>query len=280
MASSPEDRATREIEELRQLFAKPVRRQTPEPDQAANAKHADTTTHGQADTTTHGQADTTTHGQAKEMGEDVTTGAGQAADVAAPAADPEDQGPPDGQPEPPKGQIPRRVTGSVSSRTLVSKDEPETADPRLDEAVGEPAEPEVIAAPVERLVPVEPSLSPALDEPRPGRHPWRIIGLAAVLLAVAFVFGIWLGQGLSDDGQTTAQSPETPASTQPVQVVTTASAPPAAIREACLETARLADQVIDLLVANKRGRELDPLLRAYGTASQRCRATVDAGQPP
>jgi hypothetical protein len=283
MSSSPEDRAKREIEQLRRLFAEPVRRVTSEPDQAAEAgpssvdpEQTQVGSPGSADA----DQDAGTHGTADEPdGEGLeadATGSAQASD----AADTGDQSSSSEDRPPPDKPAPRRPTGSVSSRTLAVEHEPEAPLP-IREGDGDQREQDALERPARRLVPLEPS-PPQPGEPRPRRRAGRAVLTAVILLAVAAAFGLgtWLGQGLQGDRGSAGAAVTSTVETQSVQAATTASAPPAALRDACLETAQLADRVIDLLVANKRGRELDPLLRAYGQASQRCRAAANAGPTP
>jgi hypothetical protein len=284
MSSSPEDRATREIEELRRLFAKPVRRVTSEPDQAPEAgpssvdpERTQAGSPGPADA----DQDAGPLGPAEEPdGEGLeadATGSAQTPD----AADTGDQSSPSEDRPPPDEPAPRRPTGSVSSRTLAVEHEPEAPLSIREEGDGDQREQDALERPARRLVPLEPSPPPS-GQPRPRRRAGRAVLAAVIVLAVAAAFGLgtWLGQGLQGDRGSAGAAVTPTVDTQSVQAATTASAPPAALRDACLETAQLADRVIDLLVADKRGRELDPLLRAYGQASQRCRAAANAGPTP
>jgi hypothetical protein len=276
MSSSPEDRATREIEELRRLFAEPVRRVTSEPDQATQAgqsgvdpEQLQVGSPGPADA----DQDAGTHGSAEEPDgaglEADATGSGQAPA----AAGTSDRSSSSGDPPPSDEPAPRRPTGSVSSRSLVTEPEAQAPGAVPADEAGDPVEQDVPEPPAQRLVLVEPDYPTTRDQPRP-RQRAAVAVLAALLLIGAFGLGIWVGQGLAAGREPATSASGVPGtSAPPVQAPASASTRGTA-PNACLDTVRLGDQVIAMLVANKRGRELDPVLRAYGTASQQCRAAA------
>ena len=130
-----------------------------------------------------------------------------------------------------------------------------------------------------------PGAGPAADQRRPALPSGRrglavLLATAAVVgLVVAFAVGLRLGQAQASP-EPAARTPAPPAAQSSVvtgqaaatTVSTVVTAPPA-----CLETARLGDRVIDLLVANRRGPELDRALDGYLAASQRCRRAAAPG---
>jgi hypothetical protein len=123
----------------------------------------------------------------------------------------------------------------------------------------EPARPEPApAAATETLL-----LPTPVQVPRPALPGWLLI-----LPALTLVVGLVAGFGL---GSTWADEPATASATQPT------TAPPTSVvrltaTSACLETARKADQLIELLVTNeRRGDRVAELLVAYGVASRQCR---------
>jgi hypothetical protein len=90
----------------------------------------------------------------------------------------------------------------------------------------------------------------------------------AVTLAVGMVLGFAVGSVRSGE-PTSAPAPRAPA-TQPTQAPQTSVVVPSGASSACLETATRADQLIDLLISNRRSRAAD-LLVAYTVASRQCR---------
>jgi hypothetical protein len=157
----------------------------------------------------------------------------------------------------------RSPTGALSSRSLAGPVRP--------------------GAPVaNRFVVVGNEPSQAVDEPsqavdeqpvqRRGPRLWAVALLATVLV-LAFGGGAWLGQALRPTALAPAAGAAGPAPVIPSTVVTTAP-PLARAPEPCLETARLGDRVIDLMVSNRRGLEVDQAQLAYLLASRRCRASA------
>jgi hypothetical protein len=150
----------------------------------------------------------------------------------------------------------RSPTGALSSRMLAGPDRP--------------------GAPVASgSVPMGNEPSQAVDE-QPGRRRgprlWTVALLVTVLV-LAFGGGAWLGQQLRPTAQAPAAEGADPAPVIASTVVTTAP-PLTRASEACLETARLGDRLIDLMVANRRGLEVDQAQLEYFLASRRCRANA------
>jgi hypothetical protein len=110
---------------------------------------------------------------------------------------------------------------------------------------------------------------PALELAEPWSRPpsW----LVAAGVGLLFVLGIGLGYLLprSGAGAQPASVPRPSAATPAAPPPTTA--PPAVVPRSCLQTARLGDEVIHLLVTNVRTRRLAVALKAYTLASQACR---------
>ena len=131
----------------------------------------------------------------------------------------------------------------------------------------EPDKPEpapAAAAVTETLV-----LPTPVQVPPPTLPAWLFI-LPALTLVVGLVAGFGLGATRADEPATASatRSPATPPTTAPpTSVVVRLTA-----TSACLETAKRADRLIELLVTNKpRGDRVAELLIAYGVASRQCR---------
>jgi hypothetical protein len=280
MPSSHEDRATREIDELRRLFAEPPRRVTARPNRRpdAGAGRGGDDPHGSGGPgPTEADQDAGDDGAADAPGADLREAGATAADAAdvAQAGNPADTGgerSPSGHPPPPGDPPPRTPKGSVSSRSLAAMQEHGAPGPVPEEDDGQ-EDRDAVEPPAWRLTPAESSPAPP-PAPQPQRRTLPAVLVVALLLAAAFGLGAWIGFGLDAGRQPAAASPGPSGVAPPVHTETTAPAAQTSVPQACLDTARLADRVIDLLVANRRGRELDGVLRAYGQASQRCRAAA------
>jgi hypothetical protein len=99
---------------------------------------------------------------------------------------------------------------------------------------------------------------------RPALPGWLLV-LPALTLVVGLVAGFGLGSTWADE-PATASATRSPATAPPTSVVRLTAT------SACLETARKADQLIELLVTNeRRGDRVAELLVAYGVASRQCR---------
>jgi hypothetical protein len=122
--------------------------------------------------------------------------------------------------------------------------------------------------------PAPPSEQRALPAPSPapplfaGRPRWWWAAALTLLFLVGGLFG-WLLRG---DGESPPPTPTTVA-----QAVVPPAPPETVIRtktsvpEACLDTAKLGDEVIARLTRNQRDNRLFPALRKYTIASQACR---------
>ena len=127
----------------------------------------------------------------------------------------------------------------------------------------EPASP---ADPAEQAQPRALPPPPSPDPPARPRWQW----LAAV--ALIFTLGAGFGYLLPRSGAGAQPAPPQPSATAPAAPQTSAAPTPKdAVPRVCLETARLADHTIHLLVTNVRDRRLAESLKAYTLASQACR---------
>jgi hypothetical protein len=241
----PEERAERDIEELRRLFAGTGRRPTRR----------------------FGEIVAAAERQAARAAEAAAEDAGAAATKALPAP-PRRSGPspprrsspaPDGPPEPHAADR----TGTRAEPDAAGAEAPEGAEAAETPHQGSreaPAPP----APVPAARPVAGERRP-LPPPRRGRA--LLVATALVGAVGAFAAGLWLGQAqASPEPSSTAPVPQSVV-TEPASVTTAASVVP----PACLDTARFGDQVIDLLVGNRRGPELARALGRYADASRACR---------
>jgi hypothetical protein len=114
------------------------------------------------------------------------------------------------------------------------------------------------------------------------RFDWQplVWALAVLTLVVGAVLGFLLGTTQAH------RQPVTAASTAVAPAPTTRPAPPPATKlvvrnyasPACLETARRADRLIDLLIRNQRTDAAKRLLVAYTVAARQCRK--DASPTP
>lgn len=100
------------------------------------------------------------------------------------------------------------------------------------------------------------------------RRPWLLIALA-LTLAVGMVLGLALGSRRVGREPTNAPVARPPA-TQPAAAPVTSVVVRPTASSACLETARRADELIQLLITNRRTRAAK-LLVAYSVASRQCR---------
>ena len=116
----------------------------------------------------------------------------------------------------------------------------------------------------------QPPPNPPPDPPReqPARPRWRWLGATVLIFALGTGFGYLLPR--SGAGAQPAPAAPQPSATTPAAPRTT-TAPRAVVPRSCLQTARLGDEVIHLLVTNVRNRRLAVALKAYTLASQACR---------
>jgi len=96
---------------------------------------------------------------------------------------------------------------------------------------------------------------------------------SAVTLAVGMVLGFALGSARSG-GEPAGATVARPPATRPAPAPVTSATVRSVATPACLETATRGDEIIDLLVKNRRGRAAD-LLGAYTIASRQCRRDAD-----
>jgi hypothetical protein len=123
--------------------------------------------------------------------------------------------------------------------------------------------------------PAPPSEQRALPAPPPApplfaRRPrWWWAAALTLLFLVGGLFG-WLlrGEGASADQPPT---PTTMAAAVPPAPPETVLRTRTSVPEACLDTAKLGDEVIARLTSNQRDNRLFPALRKYTIASQACR---------
>ena len=106
-----------------------------------------------------------------------------------------------------------------------------------------------------------------LRAPRRPPRAWLLLALAGTL-AVGLLLGFALGSARAGGEPTSAPATSSPV-TQPAPPSTSVVVRPTA-SSACLETARRGDQIIHLLLTNRRSRAAD-LLVAYTVASRQCR---------
>jgi len=126
-----------------------------------------------------------------------------------------------------------------------------------------PGPPSLPAPAVDDQQPVTP-----VQAPRRTRRAWLLAALA-VTIAVGMVLGFALGSWRSG-GEPASATATRPPTTQPTPAPVTSVVVRPTASPACLETATRADQIIDLLVKNRRSRAAD-LLVAYTIASRQCR---------
>jgi hypothetical protein len=110
------------------------------------------------------------------------------------------------------------------------------------------------------------------EAPSRTRRAWLLVAWTATL-AVAAALGFALGSARAGGEPTGATAPRPPA-TQPAPVPSSMLVAPPTASPACLETAKRADEVIHLLIGNRRDAAAERLV-AYTIASRQCRR--DAG---
>jgi hypothetical protein len=117
----------------------------------------------------------------------------------------------------------------------------------------------------ERSLVLTRSIAPPATQPAPPR--WLV---AAV--ALLFVLGIGVGYALPRAGSNHPPPPPAPSTAQPpLRAQPQQPQPVPSVPQACLDTARKADQMIYLFTINDRSRRLVRALKAYTLASQACR---------
>jgi hypothetical protein len=96
------------------------------------------------------------------------------------------------------------------------------------------------------------------------------VGIALALALVAFAAGLRLGQEQGDPQASTVRPSPVPDTTVPPP---SAEGPQATTR-ACLDTARRGDAVIAMLIQNIHDRRLEDAMEAYDVASRQCRSAA------
>ena len=122
--------------------------------------------------------------------------------------------------------------------------------------------------------PAPPSEQRALPAPPPapplfaGRPRWWWAAALTLLFLVGGLFG-WLLRG--EGGSEPPPTPTTVAAAVPPAPPETVIRTKTSVPEACLDTAKLGDEVIARLTRNQRDNRLFPALKKYTIASQACR---------
>ena len=116
----------------------------------------------------------------------------------------------------------------------------------------------------QRALPAPPAAPPLVA----GRPRWWWAAALTLLFLVGGLFG-WLLRG--EGGSEPPPSPTTVAAAVPPAPPETVIRAKTSVPEACLDTARLGDEVIARLTGNQRDNRLFPALRKYTIASQACR---------
>lgn len=124
------------------------------------------------------------------------------------------------------------------------------------------------AGPDPAPAPASPVAGGPLEAPRRRPRAWLLVA-PAVTLAVGLVLGFALGSTRAGGEPTGVTATRSPAARPPSAPVTSIVVRPTA-SSACLETATRADQLIELLIRNRRSDAAD-LLVAYTVASRQCR---------
>jgi hypothetical protein len=131
----------------------------------------------------------------------------------------------------------------------------------------EPDQPDPAPAIAPSTAAGEPKPATLLHAPRRTPRAWLLL-VPGVTLTLGMVLGFAVGSARSGSQPTSASATRASA-TQPRSPSTVVVLRPAA-SPACLETSRRADELIELLVTNRRSRASD-LLVAYTVASRQCR---------
>jgi anti-sigma factor RsiW len=124
------------------------------------------------------------------------------------------------------------------------------------------------AAPGPAPAPAPPAAGRPLDAPRRRPRAWLLV-VPAATLAVGLGLGFALGSAQAGGEPSSVTATGAAATRPPAAPVTSIVVRPTA-SSACLETAARADQLIALLVRNRRSAAAD-LLVAYTVASRQCR---------
>jgi anti-sigma factor RsiW len=125
-------------------------------------------------------------------------------------------------------------------------------------------EPKPAPRPEQRALPAPPP-APSLFA---GRPRWWWAAALTLLFLAGGLFG-WLLRG--EGGSEPPPTPTTVAAAVPPAPPETVIRTKTSVPEACLDTAKLGDEVIARLTRNQRDNRLFPALRKYTIASQACR---------
>jgi hypothetical protein len=145
--------------------------------------------------------------------------------------------------------------------------EPSAAQRRLV-SLFEPGQPDPPPATTVPVAGAKPQPGTPLQAPPRRLRAWLLVG-PAVTLAVGLLLGFALGSARAGGEPSSATATGSPA-TQPAPTPSPSVVARPTASSACLETARRADQIIHLLVINRRSRAADQLM-AYTVASRQCR---------
>jgi hypothetical protein len=132
----------------------------------------------------------------------------------------------------------------------------------------EPGQPDPASAVASPTPAGKPQVDTALPTPQRRSPAWLLVALILTLALGLLGAGFVLGSTRAGGTRPSAQAPRVVA-TQPTPVPETSIVVQPAATSACLETARRGDQLIELLISNKRGRATK-LLVAYHVASRQC----------
>ena len=163
---------------------------------------------------------------------------------------------------------PARLAAGDTDRTTLMKAGPTQRQRSL--GWFEPEQPDPAPTTAASAAGEQPRPGPLLQALRRPRRAWPRI-LPAVTLAIGMVLGFAVGSVRLGAGGEPASPPATRASaTRPARAPQTSVVVRPAASSACLETARRGDELVELLISNRRSRAAD-LLVAYTVASRQCR---------
>jgi hypothetical protein len=137
----------------------------------------------------------------------------------------------------------------------------------------EPDQPDPASAIASPTPAGKPRLDTALPTPRRRRPAWLLVTLILTVAVGLLGAGFALGARWAGGTQPSAQAPPTPV-TQPAPAPQTSIVARPVATSACLEAARRGDELIALLISNKRS-QATKLLVPYHVASRQC--ARDAG---
>jgi hypothetical protein len=141
-----------------------------------------------------------------------------------------------------------------------------TPQPRV--SLFEPGQPDPASAITSPTPAGKPQLDTALLTPRRRRPAWLLMALILTVAVGLLGAGFALGARWAGGTRPSAQAPATPVTQPPAISQTSIVARPVAT-SACLEAARRGDELIALLISNKRS-QATKLLVPYHVASRQC----------